>query len=75
MNLQMEETLMCEGARSFHGSTRLSPHLWLPTWKVSKPHTVGILMEASSHSYKRWLTPFLGPLSSLEVRECPGQPK
>lgn len=42
-------------------------HLWSPTWKVSKPHTVGIFVEASSRSYERLLTPFLAPLSSLEA--------
>lgn len=36
-----------------------------PIWKLSKPHVLGMFMEASSHSHDRLLTHFPALLPSL----------
>ena len=41
-----------------------------PTWKLSEPRALGILMEASPHRHDRSLTPFSALLPSRES----GQP-
>ena len=40
-----------EGALGFHTLSGQDLHT-SPPWKISKPHTVGIFMEASSHGGK-----------------------
>ena len=48
-----------------------SPGMWMysPTWKLSKPLTLVIFMEASSCRHDQLLTPSLAPPPSLEDGE------
>lgn len=51
------------------GCVSLPVSIRSPTWKVSKPKTIGIFMEASSCRHDQLLTPFLGPFPFLEKLE------
>jgi hypothetical protein len=50
MNIQREEMHITrwEGAPAFHTLSDQDLHT-SPPWKISKPHTLGVFMEASLH--------------------------